>query len=483
MAVDFAKWFVGEPRAQQVEALEQLSDNWDRFDVFVLALPVAVGKSKLGEAACRAAASKRGLHTSAAYVVNNNLLLEQLAGSTKGFRQLRAKEWYACRDGGSCSDRARRVGGHCKSYSGSHYAADGCPYLRDLRGARSAERLLVNQHIYLAHKLYRPVVVFDECHTLQALLQELAGRRLWRSTYRWPRSFETLDDVREWLDDPAAPRDEHVELLAGILDGSVRGYSVHLAEEELRGQPVECVKLLAVDVRDAPPVMWPPQVSKIILMSATISDVDVAALGLSGRRVCYISTGSPIPPERRPFVQCDVADLSYRGLQQPNTVERLAAFLLDDVLPQHRGERGFVHASYSLARRLQEIVGHHGRLRFHTRTNRVGEYDKWIADGSRDSVFVGSGMHEGVDLAGDRARFQLLTATPRRSVADPGLLYLAETDPAQYEWLTIREIAQAYGRVARSPDDFGVTISTDSSIRRELASPRVPTWLREAIVR
>ena len=485
----FADYFVGTPRPQQSRVLEELTDAWDQADVFVLEMPVATGKSKIAEAVARRAASKRGGNTQAAVLVPNNLLLQQyLDSGTKGFRQLRAKQHYVCNQGGSCEDRARRIGGHCRSVSGNRYAADGCPYLRDLGGSRSADRLLVTYHSYLANKLYRPVLIADEAHNLLGFLQELAGKTLWRSTYKWPREFASLDDVRAWVFGKKTTRDANTELLQAVLAGNVHGYSVWLGEEELRGRPVECVKLIALDVRNQPPLLWPHQTEKIVLMSATIGRLDIEALGLAGRRVKYISTDSPIPVDRRPFLHHPIADLSYRGRLE-NGADLLATFLEEELLPAHAGERGMIHAPYALAAELRALLGDHPRLVFHDRWNKrdvVSEgrsrVDRPASGGVKDdSVLVGSGLAEGLDLAYDRARFQLLTAPPRRSVADPGMLWLAENHPEQYQWLTIRDIAQQYGRGCRAPDDECVTINADSSCEPELASPQVPAWLRDAM--
>ena len=42
--------FTGTPRRQQSEALTALEKDWERYDVFVLRLPVGAGKSRVAHA-------------------------------------------------------------------------------------------------------------------------------------------------------------------------------------------------------------------------------------------------------------------------------------------------------------------------------------------------------------------------------------------------------------------------------------------------
>lgn len=79
---------------------------------------------------------------------------------------------------------------------------------------------------------------------------------------------------------------------------------------------------------------------------------------------------------------------------------------------------------------------------------------------------VGSGMYEGLDLAGDSGRWQVITKVPYPSLEDPVTRYLMEQDEEYYHWETIKQLLQASGRICRKLDDYGVTYVVDSSFRR-----------------
>jgi len=483
----FLDYFVGTPRDAQVEVLSRLERDWNGFDVAVIEGPVGMGKSKVAEAIARCAASRRsfvgGVHT--AIVANNNILVNQYLSHLNGFQTLAKKSSYACHSSSmSCERRMEVVGGACKSESGNYYHSGGCPYIRDLRAARSAPKIIVNRHIYIAHKLYRPIVIFDEAHDLADMLQDMTAVKLWRKVYRWPATIYDFDDLSRWIGSLRADRfktDENLELLRRVLYGEETGLSIVLGESELRGKQEEGIFIQKIDVSDAASILWGhSSVKKIILMSATISKIDIRRLGLHTRRVSYYSPPSPIPKECRPLVFHPVADLTYKG-RQNDGVEKLAKFITDELLPEHRGERGVIHVTYEVSRRLSELVGSHPRLVFFGKENKKEVVEEWLSSihPGDERVLVAAGLHVGLDLYGDLGRFQVIAVVPRRSLADPGMAWLAENRPEEYEWLTIRDLAQAYGRISRGPDDYGVTIITDPTAIRELRSPRLPHWMKE----
>ncbi len=469
---------------EQIALLDQLESVWDSSDVVVIEAPTAFGKTLIGDTIARwtSVGSKAG----SVIVANNNILVQQLMDNTAGYRTLKRKDLYPCREGGTCEDRVKIAGGCCKSMSGNVWAHDACPYLQDLRGARSAPRLITNQHIYLAHKLYRPTVILDEAHTLQSTLAAMSAVTLWRRNGQhtgWRRPIYSIPDVVDWLSNDLQSgdfEDARLQLLRDVLLQGKPGYTVVLGAEPLRGRVTEFIRLLPLDVKDKIGLFLPPKVSKVVLMSATISSVDIEELGLSGRRVSYIRGKSPIPVSQRPGYFHPVAAMTYNNREA--ALPKMIGVLLDELLPEYAGYRGLIHAPYALAAEIKRMVGPHPRLKFHTATDKTEVVDMFLSgELGRDAVLVGSGLHEGLDLKGDLARFQAVICAPRPSLADPGMAWLATHAPKRYEWRSVRDTAQAYGRVCRGPTDRGDTYFLDSSLERELNSDLAPVWLSEAI--
>jgi Rad3-related DNA helicase len=91
-------------------------------------------------------------------------------------------------------------------------------------------------------------------------------------------------------------------------------------------------------------------------------------------------------------------------------------------------------------------------------------------------------MTEGIDLAEDLARWQVLCKIPYPYLGDPQVARRMELDPGWYDWRTCLSVVQAYGRSVRSEDDFAVTYLLDadfpSYLRRQ--RERLPQWFLEA---
>ena len=92
------------------------------------------------------------------------------------------------------------------------------------------------------------------------------------------------------------------------------------------------------------------------------------------------------------------------------------------IVADHPGQRGIVHAnSYDLASWLRDglptEVGR--RLVFHDRFDRKEGFEAWKSNEIKDSVFVAVSMHEGLDLVGDLARWQIIMKVPFPNLRDP----------------------------------------------------------------
>ena len=155
-----------------------------------------------------------------------------------------------------------------------------------------------------------------------------------------------------------------------------------------------------------------------------------------------------------------------------------------------------MHATYGMAAQLRTYVqsvagtplGSYlaSRLVYHDRSDKQLRYQEWRASSpSAGKVLVASGMYEGVDLAGDAARWQVLTKVPWPSLGDVAIKYQAEQDPEWYAWAAAKLVVQACGRVCRGPEDYGVTYILDRSVHRileEIPDLLPPWWLDSLIV-
>jgi Rad3-related DNA helicase len=219
-------------------------------------------------------------------------------------------------------------------------------------------------------------------------------------------------------------------------------------------------------------------IKKLFFLSGTINRKDVEDMGLGNRRICVIDAPSPIPIERRPIHQ----DLKFTLAASANgrDVPKLAEYLLK--LVDQNLSKGFIHAPYSLAKQLEPHLQANNRFLFHSSQSKKGIFEEFQQ--STDKVMVASGMYEGIDLAGDLARWQVICKVPWANLTEPAMQYLAKEDPEGYANEAARLVVQAYGRVCRSPDDFGETFIVDRSFKRLYNDYRelFPGWFQDAVL-
>ena len=483
------KYFPGTPRPGQALVLQDLEKNWDTSDVHVLQLPVAFGKTKVAQCIQRwaHAVKKQKSHLS----VPNNMLVAQLRQDNPRLCTLEKKDSYRCTSmrpeavmpDASCGSRHYAQGSHCAE----------CPYVAAIRAAHGMPWSASNYHTALAHKLHKPVMLFDEAHLLLSMIKEMEGTRIWlhqlgRDVAEGLRGLQTYEDLHQYLD----KHPEVVKLSQGLkqikedLELGGKRWLVSREDELYHGQLRECLALLPLDTSSSRKAqhLWPSKkVQKIVLMSATLSESDVEQMALSGKRVKFYTGPSPIDAGRRRWIYGGdkVGSMSAK-LQQQNLgrcVGALAALSLEG-----QG-KGLIHATYGLAEKIYPLLRAQllGRVEVftHTAATKMKQYEAWRAYVG-PAVFIASGFHEGIDLLGEQFAWQAITKVPFPSLEDPALRWLAEEEPERYGWITARELLQAYGRICRGPSDVGVTHILDAAFKRFYTTNKelFPGWFQEA---
>jgi len=348
-----------------------------------------------------------------------------------------------------------------------------------LRKSRAVPWAVYNNWVYLAHKLYQPVLIADEAHRLIDIIRDMNAHRLWWEDYGYPNTVNTYQGVYDWLAAMPASRregDRKLSLMWKDLNSGAPRYLIERAVEPLRGVPKDCIKLVPIDVSDAKPILWPDKVKKVVLLSATISYKDVEQLGLDKRRVKYIEADSPISADKRPISLDYVTAVNHSNAESP----RLLAERVHQLLQQKPG-KGLVHITYGLAEAMRPYLTDQSRLIWHGKEDKQERLEEFKA--STDGVLMAAGLQEGLDLPYDLARWQAIAKVPWPSLGEPAVRYLAEEDPEWYQWEAARLVLQAAGRVCRKLDDWGETIILDKTFERLYSENQAlfPGWWREAV--
>jgi Rad3-related DNA helicase len=335
--------------------------------------------------------------------------------------------------------------------------------------------------------------VIDEAHTLLSVIKDRLALKMWQHDYRYPTNAYRYEQIKEWAESVHASgkrkKDKKLAKLKEAVTYKVPEYIAERTHDEfngkgtIRGQPElrDLIKLTPVDITQAPPMFWPREVEKIVLMSGTISKKDIEQLGLSRKRILYIEGKSPIHTDNRPIVIEPIVSVTHGNIDI--AVPQLAEYI-KEIAAHYERQKGIVHATYQLAYLLRKhLTG--PRFIFHDRDNKTERYQEFRNAGSDSGkVLIASGMYEGIDLPEDLGRWQIIAKVPWQSLGNPAIKHLAELDPEWFNWETIKTLVQAAGRICRTPEDFGATFIPDKTFLRLIteAKSQFPKYFLDALI-
>ena len=503
-------------RPGQREAMQQVRDAFAAGRRFVvLEAPTGAGKSAIAVTLAREAGS-------AFLLTAQKLLQDQYLRDFPDVALMKGRANYEC----LVVPTSHAAAAPCL-VGRTFPACEDCPYFRAKDVAMAANNTVMNYAYYLAELNHaggfgpRELVVLDEAHGIEASLMQFVEVRVSDADllrvgvdHRLPQGGDPLGLLDGVLDLVHPLRTRSRDLAARLetlppmsnaamdalrskrwIDGTLARLA--LLEESSDAQDADWVvdegrdalgRVLAfrpVDVAAfAEPFLF-RYGTRVLMMSATILDAAtfVRSLGLDPDEVEVVRMPSHFPPEHRPIRLRPAARLTRHHLATdlPKLVDAVA-----DLMRDHPSEKGVVHAhSYRIARAVAQGLPDALRRRVRTHSG-AGDRDAALADhmaSPEPTVLLTPSMTEGIDLAGDLARWQAICKIPYPYLGDPQVAARRERDPAWYAWRTCLTVVQAYGRSVRSADDHAVTYLLDADfpafLRREGA--RMPDWFREAI--
>lgn len=468
-------------RDVQEELLSQLEEAWEQYDLIVVNAPTSLGKSAL-------ARTLMNWEGSGMYCTPTNQLLTQFlqefpdtpALYSPGVAQAGRPHWWRWED----TERGQRT------------ARNGISSIACTTSMAVVERLSGRLRPRRFH-------VIDEAHALIPMLQETASLGIWKHKTGYPDRFWDRNLLLRWAEKElyrshTAGVLDFLRLLVETLTTDTPQYVIQEIEYPWSGGAkwldppvprsveVDLPKLVLRPIRVLETDEWArllgPRVGKVVLLSATLSRVDVDQLRMTGRRTAYMHCISPIPATSRPIIYQPVAAARHAILRE--ATGKMATHIRDYLMPEHAGERGLIHATYQQAEYLRAAMGSlGGRVLYHTADTKHSTLQDFLAS-PPGTVLVASGMYEGVDLPYDKARWQVICKVPWKSLGDPAIRYQSEQNPEWYSWEALKYLIQACGRVVRAPDDYGTTYILDSTFQRLYNDDKhlAPQWWLDGLV-
>ncbi|MCK9598322.1 MAG: DEAD/DEAH box helicase family protein [Sphaerochaeta sp.] len=503
-------------RQYQDEAVDWAAAQFEGLNQMVaIDAPVGSGKSLLAVAVARLL----GLKT--LYIVGTKQLQQQVARDFPEAKVIWGRDNYSCirfpEENFTAADCTHRKENPCK-YSES------CPYRQAKREALRADLAVVNYSYFLAEANYRgqfsgwPLVICDEADTVEDEILKyvqvtITAEQLRRCGINPPEYKTKPEAWLAWAPRASIQVGEVLGDLEDRLEGILRyGRPPRELMRELGRYKRLAGKLEAMeafvgdswiaeldhpDHWDFKPcwgsdfgekLFW-GHCQRILAMSGTLLDGQEWAgeIGYTAE-VPFRRVDSCFPKANRPIVWLDAVNPALKTWtpEQADLIVRM----VDSLVDKHRGEKGLIHTvSYDLTRLIRSRSHNLDRLVFHEGAADRVEKLQYMIDSDQDLVLVSPSFSRGLDLFGDRARFQILCKLPFASLGDKQTARRRWSGKKGEYWYLlkcVRDIVQMSGRIVRSKDDWGVTYIIDTRWQefafRKAVRRNLPLYFREACV-
>jgi Rad3-related DNA helicase len=495
----FPEW-----RPSQADGLDFICKGITEADDILLEAPTGIGKSAMAIALAQFA----GSINAGTYISTTTLSLEtqyMKDFAELGLRQLHAKSHYPCPNYRSCDVGSRC---HCKEETPCSYKVARAEFDEaDFSIANAAYLCTCARFV----KTWEPreIAIFDEAHTLHDVVADGYSFNIFQDEVEF---FPTEGSEPNWLKQHYAFwLDVQIRELQEELDENTQRMNfAKLSDPELQRL---CRKLERAEAKQKnlhrilqdDPDNWifdqqPDRLSisplwatplaatllprigaKRIYLSATLPGFQHQCryLGIDPQKARFLALPSPFPLEHRLIHVCSTVKWKY-----PSTGTEIASVCraLEKILKLHPTDRGIVHvSSYYQAR---EVVQQCRSNRLITHENARDKDIRLEEMFARPGVvLVSPSSHEGLDLYGDRSRFQVIAKLPFASLGDKRVKRRMDADKNWYHLHTAQKFIQAVGRSIRSDSDYATTYVLDAAFDGfyNRASQFFPEYILEAL--
>lgn len=529
------------PRPEQEQAAAEIDSHFDAGKpVVAFQGPTGIGKSFL--AACyfrQASAAGKGVHLLTAQKILQRQYMEDFPPPE--IEVMMGRSNYPCtfdldRETDASRGYCRRIDRKaiiedCLKHGTVEEAlrmelppeAHSCPYFEQLMKAIQANVTLYNFQSFLFQQRLerfgtRHLMILDECHNAESVLLQfveivISDAVLQDVGIRIDLTLKTAEDVLHWLERERVERKvkealgnaaetedvaegftpEETDRLRSLLQKvadlrrflELTSWVVDVTDDGNEEDPDSTRKLRVRPVYIAPfaKELVFSKASRVLAMSATILNSGIWAknLGLARDSVATVEAPCPFPVSNREILLEYAGDMGWKN--QPETLPKLYSAIVR-LLERHKGQRGIIHGH---SERLCKLILTNVRSPRFLHLDQFPGRDKAAllkAHAMRsDSVIVGSGFHEGVDLKDDLSRFQILAKVPWPMMQDAFVKARMAIDKWYMPYQTALKLVQSSGRSVRHSKDWAVTYVLDSGFEyfMKQAAWLLPTWFKEAV--
>lgn len=298
-------------------------------------------------------------------------------------------------------------------------------------------------------------------------------------------NFESMEDWVTWFTSP--------NILEKIPKAEVEGYYTYI--EKFSDTPIYnfVVSIKGLDsgfteftfiprnIGNAAEAMLLKYGKRRLLMSGTIYDKEVFCYlnGLNPAETEFIKVAPTLPAANAPIIFHKelVCNTSHKTWEE-NYPKVL--YSINRIMKVFGDKRGLIHApSYEIAHRIHRDLKN-PRVMVHQPDNFQERLNYFLNDSEPDTVFISPTCYQGIDLKGDRGRFQIIIRVPYPNISDVFIKDMLDRSPLMFSYLALVTFGQQTGRVMRSPTDWGKTYLIDSRFSDVISQHR--KWLSNNIL-
>jgi Rad3-related DNA helicase len=217
----------------------------------------------------------------------------------------------------------------------------------------------------------------------------------------------------------------------------------------------------------------------VIFMSGTLLNKELFSfiMGIEETESTYLPLPCPFDAEKRPVVYLKFGKMSYYNKKESFA---RAVPILKKILEKNIEHKGIIHTSnYEFSNWIQSAIKD-SRLIFHDSKTREKSLAEHLGS-TLETVLVSPSMINGVDLKDELSRFQVILKVPFPNLVSNKIKKRLESRPDWYNWKTLIDLLQAYGRSIRNDDDWAETYILDECFDQILDKKNVPPYFMEAL--
>jgi Rad3-related DNA helicase len=527
---DFQKYFpFSKIRPEQRRAIEFALDAYESGKKYVLLeMGTGTGKSATGITIARymenhapSIKNEDGMPLTGAYVITTQKILQEQYMSDFGpqsgqglLRTIKSSTNYRCKfySDQTCAESKRMLSKLGKQLNGTEFqkqCKNECTYSLEKQEFIDSPISITNFSYFLAETTYagklepRALLVVDECHNTETELGKFVevtfSEKFARDALKCKvPKLDSQQAVFDWVGTTYRKAvNKYVKELEKSLvklSDADQGYGDFSKQYEMLEKHVSKIDQFIEVYKEDNWVMnvaYPPEGNKrgarkfefkpidvslysekvffrngarVLMMSATVVDKEVfcKSIGLNPEEVAYLRIPSPFPVENRPIHCLPVGSMSKDNIDKTLPIMVEAVKML---LQKHPTDKGIIHsANYKVAKYLQENL-HSSRILVHDSSNRDAVLKKHL-ETSEPTVLLSPSMMEGVDLADEASRFQILCKVPFPYLGDLVVKKRMERNKMWYPYMTAKSIIQSFGRSIRNERDHAISYILDSDWER-----------------